>query len=162
MDLDVLHYYPRSTGYYILHPWVFFKDFFCNHKAAKQRATMGFCYGDVWDMDEWFCTIIPQMLRIMAEKGSAYPGDDKFDTPEKWHDWLNGMADVFEASNVEDDEENEFAKEFFNMKPKDPKYEEMKTLYFERAKEIANQKKAMRASAMKAFSEGIIEGILWD
>jgi hypothetical protein len=29
-------------------------------------------------------------------------------------------------------------------------------------KEITKEKKAMRASAMKAFSEGIVEGLFWD
>ena len=82
----------------------------------------------------------------------------KFDTPEKWNDWLHSIADLFDAINVDPDEENEFSKEYYD----NTKYEDVRELYLERMKEIEKEKKAMRASAMKAFSEGIVEGLFWD
>lgn len=163
MDLNVYKFHcDGNKRWYLRHPFRFIKDFFRARRAAKRRAKYGFDNGDVWNMDDWFCAIIPEMLRKLADDGCAYPGSGKFDTPEKWHDWLHSMADLFDAINVDPDEENEFSKEFYGTKRNDIKYQEIRELYLERMKEIDKEKKAMRASAMKAFSEGIVEGLFWD
>ena len=35
-------------------------------KMKKQRANLGFCSGDLWDMDSYLLELIPAMLREFA------------------------------------------------------------------------------------------------
>lgn len=99
------------------------------------RAKYGWCYSDVWNWDMWFAHTVPPMLRHMADHGSAYPGYEPFDTPEKWHDWLHNIADMIETSTEEwQDEHNEYYEEYTNSWDK-----ELRIKYMQRADELAKQ-----------------------
>ena len=74
-----------SKRYYLTHPWKFFKDLNRNIKDICMRARYGFTWTDIWNWDHWFLHTTPQMLRHMADNGSAYPGKPPFDTPDEWH-----------------------------------------------------------------------------
>lgn len=75
------------------------------------------------------------MLRHMADYGSAYPGYEPFDTPEKWHDWLHNIADMIETSTEEwQDEHNEYYEKY--LEKFDNNYRD---LYMQRAEELAEQ-----------------------
>ena len=101
-------YMPYNKKYLITHPWQWVRCTYRNIRDAYRRSVYGWTYGDVWDWDNWFTHVVPDMLRHMANKGSAYPGCEPFDTPEKWHDWLQHMAYLIETADEEwQDEHNE-------------------------------------------------------
>ena len=113
-ELNVFKDYPYSKRYYLTHPWVWFKHTFDNFRAAWQRATKGYCNGDVWDVDHHWLRIMPAMLNELAEKGIGYPGIEPFDTPEKWKAWLHVIGKRLEA--LQDDWAetcNEYEKAYF-------------------------------------------------
>ena len=114
MNLNVLKDFPFSRKYYICHPWRFFHDLFINIKNFWYRGTKGFAPIDVWNFDDWFCTVVPDTLRYMAKYHAAYPGTELFDTSEKWEKWLYEMAD--NISNIQCDTwyeiNNEYSKAY--------------------------------------------------
>ena len=160
MDLNVFNNYGHPKSWYWCHPFLFIKHTFENWKEAIMRAKKGYCYTDVWNMDSWFCEVMAAMLRDLADKGHAYPGNDEFDTPEKWHDWLYSIADLFESASEEDN--NEFFDALMKTSRDNPEYEKVRTLYHEREEEINKSRKVMLISAMQHFSRGIVEGLFWD
>jgi hypothetical protein len=149
--------FPYCKKYYLTHPWKLFKQLGHNLKAAWMRCTKGWCPWDVWDWDCWFMTVVPEQFRYLAEHGCAYPGKEPFDTPEKWHDWLNHLADMIETgAEGWQDEHNEYYEKYIDELMAKPLFSEEKdekgnihhimntqtTLddnYFNRAKELAEQ-----------------------
>ena len=43
-------------------------------KWAWQRVTKGFCDADVWSIDWWFLSVMPDMLASLKENHTGYPG----------------------------------------------------------------------------------------
>ena len=108
-------YLPYNKRYLITHPWKLVKCIWRCFRDAWRRSGYGWTYGDVWDWDSWFLHTAPDMLRYMADKGSAYPGKEPFTTPEKWHDWLHEMADLLESGREDwQDEHNEYYDAYMN------------------------------------------------
>ena len=90
-----------NKKYLLTHPWVWFKCAWRCCRDAWRRSVYGWTYGDAWDWYDWFLHVVPDMLRHIAINGSAYPGAEPFDTPEKWRDWLLEMADLLESGDEE-------------------------------------------------------------
>lgn len=155
--------FPYATHYYLKHPWVWFKHAFRNIKDGFRRARYGWTYSDVWDMDQWIMYTFPPMLRHMADKGSAYPGHEPFETAEKWHKWLHAMADLLE-SGLEDkqDECNEYYKEYMDhlFDPNDIRVTEMDRDYYNRSQELMKDAEDNVANAMRQLGEHFYS--LWD
>lgn len=101
MPKNVLTDFPMSAGYYLKRPWKFFKELHYNLKYAYQRATRGYCDADWYDMDRWMAYVLPSMFRDLANKGQAYPANERFQTREDWEAWLNAIADMIEQSAEE-------------------------------------------------------------
>ncbi len=93
--------FPFKTSYYFKHPIIFITDFIRNVRWAYQRITKGYCESDLWNMDWWFLEIFPAMLREFINNADGYPGYDPYDTPEKWDDKINAIADVLESLKEE-------------------------------------------------------------
>ena len=161
-DLNVLIDYPYPKRYYLTHPWKFFKDFWINFKNGWYRATKGYGYTDLWNIDNWLLTVLPAMLRELAERHNAYPGQPPFETSEKWEAWLIDMAERLEYLQEDDDEkENEYAKAFYsemdlrrrvtdngNMltityTSNDEEFEQLRQNYFRRCREIVEKKRKL-------------------
>lgn len=108
---NVLFNWNYRLSYYLIHPWKWFKELWVNLKNSWMRATKGYCYTDVWNLDSWFCSVLPPMFRHMADYGLAYPGHEPFETPEKWHQWLYEIADNIENLQYDDwlDNQNEYS-----------------------------------------------------
>ena len=131
-------YIPYSKKYLLTHPWKWFQCAWYNIKDAWYRSIQGWTYCDARNWDNWFLHTVPDMLRYMADHGHAYPGRAPFETPEKWHDWLHEMADLLETGSEEwQDEHNEYYEEYMNNITTAPK--ELRNLYWERSKELAEQ-----------------------
>ena len=108
-------YMPYNKRYLLTHPWQWFKCAWLCIRDAWRRPVYGWTYGDVWDWDSWFMHVAPEMLRYMADHGSAYPGHPPFETPEKWHEWLHNIADMIETGREDwQDEHNEYYKEYID------------------------------------------------
>ena len=113
---------PYNFRYYLRHPIDFVRQCGRNLKNARMRLKLGYCDYDAWDMDEWFLNVIPGVLRIIADKGSAYPGREPFETPEKWRRWLHSIADRLEACDTEHtDDRNEHWRELMDGKDNIPR-----------------------------------------
>ena len=74
------------------------RQFFRNIKYAWQRCTRGYCDWDVWELNTFYTELIRDTLRHLANTSSGYPGRDDIDTPEKWSNWLNETAQLFDNS----------------------------------------------------------------
>ena len=59
-----------------------------------QRGTRGYADCDVWDLDAYLCSWLPQAIRQLRDTGWSYPIKE---TNEKWKLILSEMADGFEA-----------------------------------------------------------------
>ena len=164
MNLNVFHWAWR-TRYYLTRPWKWVKELFSNIRAAWRRATKGYCYIDVWNWDDWFCSVVPQMLRHMADHGHAYPGSEPFDTPEKWHNWLYEMAHRIERLQYDDwmEDNNEYSKEYNESFENDwhsERQEEIRKKYYVRCREIHETRQQVLEDFGKEFFKHF--DCLWD
>ena len=166
-----------NKRYYLTHPWKWFKDLWRNIKDVCMRTRYGFTWSDVWNWDHWFLHTTPNMLRYMADHGSAYPGHPPFETPERWHDWLYEVADLLETGNEEwQDAHNEYYDEYIKELSKKwqpwvadedgmyhvpaPKRTELDDKFFARSKELAEQGDANVRRAMGMLGEHFFN--VWD
>ena len=138
MDKYTAWSFCYSKRHYLTHPWKWFGSLIRNIKDVCMRARYGFTWSDVWNFDQWFLHVAPNMLRHMAAKGSAYPGRPPFETPEKWRDWLNEMAHLLETGT--EDWQNDH-NEYYEAYMKDimanwdsNKKDEIRKKYFEEMK----------------------------
>ena len=164
MNLNVFNW-SYSKRYYLTHPWKWFKELWYNIKAAYRRVKYGWCYCDVWNWDDWFCSVVPPMLRHMADHGSAYPGCEPFDTQEKWHAWLHKTADTIERLGYDDwmEDMNEYSADYIASFEKDwrsEKHEEIRKKYYERCAEIHK----LRAEVLENFGKEFFKHFdkIWD
>jgi hypothetical protein len=74
--------------------------FFRSLKWAYQRATRGYADCDVWNIDMWFLSVMPDMLKQLESCGNSYPYDM---TPTGWRATLREMARCFEEAGKEPD-----------------------------------------------------------
>ena len=118
-----------SYGYYNWRQfWKAPKTFFRCIKWAFQRIKYGYCDCDAWDMDAWFCRMMPTMLRNFANTTHGYPDynlqkfivdkinsgeiertpeidkileDENGELFEYWQSVLRDMADKFDFYNTD-------------------------------------------------------------
>lgn len=164
MNLNVFNWAWR-TRYYLIRPWKWVKELFSNIRAAWMRMIKGYCYMDVWNWDDWFCSVVPPMLRHMADHGSAYPGKEPFDTPEKWHDWLYEIAHRIERLQYDDwmEDNNEYSKEYLESFENDwcsERQEEIRKKYYARCEEINKTRQQVLEDLGKSFFKFF--DCLWD
>ena len=154
--------FPYSARYYLTHPWKWFQQLWRNCRDIYRRARYGYTYSDIWNWDNWFLATAVPMLRYLADHSSAYPGNEEFDTPEKWEKWLHHVADLLESGDEEwQDVHNEYYEEYmnepinFNAPPSELFYK-----YAARAKELSD---AGEANIIEAFAQiGKNFYALWD
>lgn len=155
--LNVFKSYPYPRRYYLRHPlkWIYHTG--CNFRNAWDRATKGYCNEDWWNMDGWMLAILPQMLDDLAQNGNAYPGNEEFDTSEKWEKCIKGIAANLRLCTEDAaDKMNEYYEEFH----KDIHNEDMCHKYFARMKEINEEQEAIREETFKEL--GRVSPMLWD
>ena len=156
-------YMPYNKRYLITHPWQWVRCAYRNIRDAWRRSVYGWTYGDVWDWDTWFTRVVPDMLRHMASHGSAYPGHPPFETPEKWHDWLNEMAHLIETADEEwQDEHNEYHEEYMKhiMENWNKEPSEIHKQYMKRSQELAKEGEDNIRRALTLIGEHFYS--IWD
>lgn len=67
-----------------------------------QRIRYGYCYRDTWSIDQWFLTVVPNMIHDLRVNSHGYPGF--FEGPEeenirKWDRILKRMEFLFREAN---------------------------------------------------------------
>lgn len=99
----------RSVGSLVfyrikLNPFKFFSQLGRFIKFSFQRIIRGWCDADVWNIDDWFLSIMPDMLQQLKETEFGYTqmfldnGDLDPDSEEKWKDILDKMILLFRDS----------------------------------------------------------------
>lgn len=172
--VNVLTDFPYRKRYYLTHPWKFFQECWWNLKAVLSRATKGHAWRDSAEMDEFLLHLIPSMLRDIAN-GPAYPGIEPFETHEKWEDWCNALADVFESVQEENWEEGrnewqedwEIAFEVLHSHPNltmthnmtQEEAEEICKCYWEREKELWTEREKIIQDAYAQLAK--YHNMLW-
>lgn len=69
-----------------------------------QRLRYGYCYRDVWSIDEWFLTVIPNMIHDLRINGHGYPGyftGTEEENVRKWDMILKRIEFLFREANEE-------------------------------------------------------------
>lgn len=84
--------FSYRKSYYLIHPWVWFKDAYWGIRNLWHRARYGYAFVDAWNMSDATCEMMANMLIHLVEKSCAYPGREPFETPEKWKKHLEEMA----------------------------------------------------------------------
>lgn len=161
--MNILTNFGYSKRYYLTHPWKFAAECFKNVKFAWQRATRGYCDLDWWDMDNWLLSVLPSMLKTIADKTISYPApfDYKNEDDDKYYkDWVNFLkqlaADIEWCREDNIDKENEYYEAFHN----DIHNDEIREKYIQRCTELDNMRKEKIKTAFAALAEHIWE--LWD
>ena len=147
---------PNPRKYYFLHPVQYFRDRTMCRRLALERGWLGFCESDVVEFSEWFCSVIPQILRTMMATPELRPeGIKRFDTPEKWQTWLNRVANGIEqgsASYAASDPRNEYRERYEEAYSKalarsggeEPEFNQpekiIQSRYLEREKELSTER----------------------
>ena len=92
-----------KTGYkkkYLwTHPWELLFHYGRDLKCAFQRAYKGYCFRDLWNVNDWFLELMPRMLTEFKEKSYSYPC--YFNDEEEWEKTLDHMIFCFKEANAE-------------------------------------------------------------
>lgn len=137
--------FSYRKSYYLTHPWKFFKELWVGAKNAYHRMRYGYAYVDAWNMCDAWCLMGANMCIHLAQHGSAYPGTEPFETPEKWRDHLYNLAAKlrkFANYEVAAQDENEYWPEFEEKilykgsRNLTAEEEELRAKYYAREKEI--------------------------
>jgi len=82
--------------YNLTHPHKVIMHHIRDIHCAWQRATKGYCYRDIWSIDNWFLELIPKMLEEFKKIRHGYPASL---TLEEWDDIIQQMKTHFEKAN---------------------------------------------------------------
>jgi hypothetical protein len=146
----------------------FFRELYNSIKYARQRAIKGYSFYDSMDMDDFLLHVIPGMLRDIANE-RACPGVAPFETCEKWQDYCNSLADVFESLQEENwqcEGRNEWEKEFeraYEVRHTNPNItttldmskedaDMVCKMYFEREKELTEERTKLLKDAFRELA----------
>ncbi len=78
-----------------------------NIKHAYQRIRYGYCDRDVWSIDWWFLSVVPNMLEDLKNTTDSYPstfentsqGRNDDEGIKKWQETLSEMVFLFREAN---------------------------------------------------------------
>lgn len=114
-----------------------FKRYRNNIKCAYQRVKYGYCYRDVWSIDWWFLSVMPNMIEDLRLIVNGYPSEllvcnvqecteiqeKNSEAMDKWDSILAEMARLLRDAHVEQcsmknqyEEEHAVAMEEFTQK----------------------------------------------
>lgn len=78
------------------------KTFFKGFKYSWQRITKGYCDKDIWNLDDTILEYLGQTLLSLSQVTHGYPGNEEFNTFEKWQKYLEDLAFNFKKINDEE------------------------------------------------------------
>ena len=155
-----IYLFSFRKSYYLKHPWKFFNELWVGAKNLWHRALYGYAYVDAWNMSSAWCLMGANMLLHIAEHGSAYPGRDEFNTPEKWHDHLIDMATrLRKCAEIDWDEANEYRDEYLAY-CRDLKHEDAREKYLSRMKELERERENLIKETFEILGRNF--DLYWD
>ena len=92
-------------------------NFFRNIKRAYHRVTKGYCSVDLFSMDYWLLTLIPEALKEYNKVNDGFP-DSEFNSMEEWQAEVNKIIECFEEAEKHwkfSDAENKYDEEFSKL-----------------------------------------------
>ena len=140
--MKIFTHHPYRKKYYLTHPIDFFAHYWRDLKCAYERATKGYCFRDLWSIDDWFLNVFPIMLQDFNKIRNGHPGNI---TEEEWNtiiedmiisfknadeeqtDYLNKYEEeydkiIFKGDNNYTDKEKELQKNYYNEENKKFEY----------------------------------------
>ena len=91
-----------------------------------QRLRYGYCYRDTWSIDQWFLTVVPNMIHDLRINSHGYPGSFEGleeENIQKWNRILKRMEFLFREANEDTcrkknpyEKEHDLAREEFTVK----------------------------------------------
>lgn len=171
--------FSYRKSYYLTHPHKFLKDIYWNARNFWHRGRYGYAYTDVWNLGDWAPRVIAEALRYLAKHSYGYPGRVPYETPEKWTEHLEYLANQMQRcadfldGECETDERNEYKKAFYEMcerthreykdengnivwtSERTSEDNELRDKYFERAKELAEVDKRYAREVFGFFGENL-------
>lgn len=141
-------------------------------RECYQRIKRGWCDSDVFSIDNWFESVIVDMLKQLKETKHGYPCDM---TAEQWDKELDRMIYCFtEMQEDKCSEKNEYEEEYIQQMGfkqvdvngktftavQNYNDEELRKLWLEREKEIYNYRMEMQTKGFELFNKYFRN--LWD
>ena len=176
--------FSYRKSYYLTHPWKWIKDAYWNVRNFLHRGRYGYAYVDVWNLGDWAPRVIAEALRYLAKHHCGYPAYVPYETPEKWTEHLEYLANQFQRcadfmdGECETDERNEYKDAFYEMcerthreykdengnivwtSERTPEDNELKDKYFNRCEELAKVDAQYAREVFGFFGEHL--GRYWD
>lgn len=84
-----VHLFPRR-------PFETVKDFFRAIKWGFQRVSRGYADIDVWSIDEWFLSVVPDMVAQLRTETHGHPSDMN---EEEWDRYLIELESCLRAGD---------------------------------------------------------------
>lgn len=158
-------------------------------KHVAQRTKKGYSYRDLWSIDWWFLTVIPNMLEDFAnEKYLGIPmsviikfeqehpeitGDEKDEACiQQWRNTIREIAHHLREAHLPKDQTNEYDNEFFDSyningiltqedfnKPLTPEQEEIRAKWRKRQDEIEKYQQEQFKIGMQMLTDNMFD--LW-
>ena len=91
-------YMAYSWRWMLTHPWLLFSETWDAIRDFCQRGWYGYSRTDLWCMDRYIASWLPDALRNLASHGYSVPNGL---SPEEWHDILREIADKWEQGDTD-------------------------------------------------------------
>lgn len=98
LKFSIFTQHPYTLKYYFKHPIKFVSHYWYDIKRAYERATKGYSYWDLCDIDSWFLDLMPRMIKDFK---SSYVGFPVNMTDDEWDKILEEMFIKFKESKRE-------------------------------------------------------------
>ena len=138
--------------------WHNIKQWFDNRRAAKQRATRGYCGGDIWNCGNTICQKMAHMLTHYRNHCNSWP-DRYFSTFKEWIEYIDEIISLLEFAEADPDELNDYAEAFSEAcRRKDEgnepeNYREILDRYLNESRSLYEGQKGARKKALAMFAE---------
>lgn len=149
--------FSYNKRYYLTHPWALVRDLWIGTKNLWHRARYGYAYIDAQNMSSAWCEMGANMLLHLAQYGSTFPGNEEFDTPEKWHAHLEDMASrLRKCADIDWNEENEYYEKYLE----NPQDEEVREKLWAQTRIIADRREQFIKDTFEMLSRNF--DCYWD
>lgn len=158
-------------------------------KHIAQRTKKGYSYRDLWSIDWWFLTVIPDMLEDFAneeylgipmsvickfeQEHPEITGDEKDEACiQQWRNTIREIAHHLREGHLPKDQINEYDNEFFDIynldgiltpedfnKPLTPEQEEIRDKWRKRQDEIEKYQQEQFKIGMQMLTDNMFD--LW-
>lgn len=142
--------------------WHNIAQFFDNLAAAWQRATKGYCAGDLWNFD---ITLVDYLINTLtAFRNTTQSWNDRlFVSYEEFIDYLDDIIDELEYARLDPDTINPLYEEWSKLSGRyielEDEERELVKRYNEEERKILNRQKASVQKALALLSEVVDD--LW-